>query len=276
MTQFYPRWAGLTLDRPIIMGVLNVTPDSFSDGGRVSPDAAIAAGLTMRADGADIVDVGGESTRPGADPVALEEELGRVIPVIRALAEAGILISVDTRGAAVMEAALDAGATIVNDVSALTHDPDAAGLVAERACPVILMHMRGTPATMMGLARYDDVTAEVLAEMRLRIAAAEQAGIAREAIAIDPGFGFAKHPRHSLTLLRQLDQLAEAGFPIVAGVSRKSFIGAIGGEQEAARRFPGSIAAGLFALTKGAAILRVHDVRQTMQAVKVWHALNSL
>ena len=276
MTQFYPRWAGLTLDRPIIMGVLNVTPDSFSDGGRVSPDAAIAAGLTMRADGADIVDVGGESTRPGADPVALEEELGRVIPVIRALAEAGILISVDTRGAAVMEAALDAGATIVNDVSALTHDPDAAGLVAERACPVILMHMRGTPATMMGLARYDDVTAEVLAEIRLRIAAAEQAGIAREAIAIDPGFGFAKHPRHSLTLLRQLDQLAEAGFPIVAGVSRKSFIGAIGGEQEAARRFPGSIAAGLFALTKGAAILRVHDVRQTMQAVKVWHALNSL
>lgn len=266
----------MTLDRPMIMGVLNITPDSFSDGGRVSPDAAIAAGLAMRADGADIVDVGGESTRPGADPVALEEELRRVIPVIRTLAEAGILISVDTRSAAAMGAALDAGATIVNDVSALTYDPDAAGLVAARACPVILMHMRGTPATMMGLARYDDVTAEVLAEIRLRIAAAEQAGIARQAIAIDPGFGFAKHPRHSLTLLRQLDQLAEAGFPIVAGVSRKSFIGAISGESEAARRFPGSIAAGLYALTKGAAILRVHDVRETVQAVKVWHALNTL
>jgi dihydropteroate synthase len=266
-------WAGLTLDRPRVMAVLNVTPDSFSDGGRVDAATAIAAGLAMRAEGADIVDVGGESTRPGAAPTPPDIERARVLPVIRALAAAGVLVSVDTRHAATMAAALDAGAAIVNDISGLTHDPDAAALVAARRCPVILMHMRGTPATMMALARYDDVAAEVAAELTVLIQAAGRAGIAHAAIAIDPGFGFAKHPPHSLALLRGLSALTALGFPIVAGVSRKGFIRATGGEPDPTRNFPGSIAAGLFALSQGASVLRVHDVRETVQAVRVWHAL---
>jgi dihydropteroate synthase len=267
-------WAGLSLDRPRVMGVLNVTPDSFSDGGRVDPESAIAAGLAMWADGADIVDVGGESTRPGAMPTRPETERERILPVIRALAEAGVRISVDTCHAVTMEAALDAGAAIVNDISALSHDEASAALVAARGCPVILMHMRGTPATMMGLAQYGDIAAEVAGELAMRVEVAERAGIRRAAIAIDPGFGFAKHPPHSLALLRDLARLTESGLPIVAGVSRKGFIGAASGEAQPARRFPGSIAAGLFALTQGAAILRVHDVKETVQAVRVWHALN--
>jgi dihydropteroate synthase len=255
------------------MGVLNVTPDSFSDGGRVDPETAIAAGLAMHADGADIVDVGGESTRPGSSPTPPETERTRILPVIRALAAAGVLISVDTRHAETMAAALDAGATVVNDITALSHDPEAPALVAARRCPVILMHTRGSPATMMGLARYDDIGPEVAAELAVRVTAARQAGIKDEAIAIDPGFGFAKHPPHSLALLRGLSALRTLGFPIIAGVSRKGFIGATSGEPDPARRFPGSIAAGLFALAQGAAVLRVHDVRETVQAVRVWHAL---
>jgi dihydropteroate synthase len=257
------------------MGVLNVTPDSFSDGGRVDPATAIAAGLAMWADGADIVDVGGESARPGAEPTAPETERARILPVIGALAAAGVRISVDTCHAATMAAALDAGAAIVNDISGLSHDEASAALVAARGCPVILMHMRGTPATMMGLADYRDIAAKVAAELAIRIEAAEQAGIRREAIAIDPGFGFAKHPRHSLALLRDLSRLTELGLPIVAGVSRKGFIGATSGEEQPARRFPGSIAAGLFALRQGATVLRVHDVKETVQALRVWHALNA-
>lgn len=268
-------WAGLTLDRPRVMGVLNVTSDSFSDGGRIDPGAAIAAGLAMRDEGADIVDVGGESTRPGASPTPPEVERARIVPVIRALAEAGVLVSVDSRHAATMRAALDAGAAIVNDVSALTHDPASAALIAARGCPVVLMHMRGTPATMMGLARYDDVAQEVTAELARLVDAAEQAGIRRGAIAVDPGFGFAKHPAHSLSLLRGLANLSTLGLPILAGVSRKGFIGATSGVADPARRFPGSIAAGLFALGRGAAILRVHDVKETAQAVRVWHALSA-
>jgi dihydropteroate synthase len=255
------------------MGVLNVTPDSFSDGGRVDPGSAIAAGLAMRADGADIVDVGGESARPGASPTPPDTERGRILTVIRALAKAGVLVSVDTRHAATMAAALDAGAAIVNDITGLTNDPASAQLVAARGCPVILMHMRGTPATMMGLAHYQDVVAEVAAELTSLTRAATRAGVAPDAIAIDPGFGFAKHPPQSLALLRGLSGLRALGFPILAGVSRKGFIGAASGEDQPARRFPGSIAAGLFALCQGASILRVHDVRETVQAVKMWHAL---
>ena len=272
-----PVWAGLTLDRPRIMGVLNVTPDSFSDGGRFASGAAgaaIAAGLALRDAGADIVDVGGESTRPGAFPIPPDEERARVLPVVRALAEAGILVSIDTRHAATMAAALDAGAAIVNDVSALTHDPASAALIAARGCPVVLMHTRGTPETMSSLARYGDVAAEVAAELAERIAAAERSGVARSAIAIDPGFGFAKHPPHSLALLRRLADLADLGCPIVAGVSRKGFIGAYGGEADSARRLPGSLAAALFALSHGAAVLRVHDVGETVQAARVWQALH--
>jgi dihydropteroate synthase len=269
-----PPWAGHTLDRPRVMGILNVTPDSFSDGGRYQhPQHAIEAGQAMHAAGADIIDIGGESTRPGAPPVPPEDEQARVLPVIRGLARAGISISIDTRNAATMAAALDAGAAIVNDVSALTHDPAAAALVAARRCPVILMHMRGDPATMNARAVYTDIAREVAAELADRIAAAEAAGIARDAIAIDPGIGFAKLAPHSLELLRRLPELAALGRPILIGVSRKSFIGRLGEESDPQRRFPGSIAAGLFALSRGAHILRVHDVAETVQAIKLWSAL---
>ena len=267
-------WAGLSLDRPRVMGVLNVTPDSFSDGGRVDPDSAIAAGLAQWEAGADIVDIGGESARPGAPATPPEIERARILPVIRALAAAGVRLSVDTRHAQTMAEALDAGASIVNDISALSFDAESAAVVAARRCPVILMHMRGTPETMMGLAQYSDVVAEVAAELAVRLAAAQKAGIRREAIAIDPGFGFAKHPPHSLALLRGMAQLTTLGLPIVAGVSRKGFIGSTSGEPQPARRFPGSIAAGLFALSRGASVLRVHDVPETVQAVRMWHALN--
>jgi len=256
------------------MGVLNVTPDSFSDGGRhIEPQRAAAAGLAMAAAGADIVDVGGESTRPGAPPITPDEEQRRVLPVVRALAQAGVLVSIDTRNAATMAAALDAGAAIVNDISGLTHDPAAAALVAARGCPVVLMHMRGDPATMNARAVYSDVAREVIDELAARIAAAEQAGIVCDAIAIDPGIGFAKLAPHSIELLRRLPELAVLGRPILVGVSRKSFIGRIGGEPDPQRRLPGSLAAGLFAVSRGAQILRVHDVAETVQALKLWGVL---
>jgi dihydropteroate synthase len=267
-------WAGLALDRPRVMGILNVTPDSFSDGGRrIDPQAAIDAGFAMAAEGADIVDVGGESTRPGAPVVPPHQEHDRIIPVIRALAAASIRVSVDTRNAATMQAALAAGAAIVNDVSGLTHDPAAAAVVSRAGCPVVLMHMRGTPATMNSLARYDDVVKEVRAELRHRVGAALAAGIAADQIALDPGIGFAKLPEHSIAMLRGLPDLVSLGYPLLVGVSRKSFIGALSKEPRADHRIGGSLAAELFALTRGASILRVHDVRETVQAVRVWHTL---
>lgn len=267
-------WAGLSLDRPRIMGVLNVTPDSFSDGGRhADPDAAIAAGLAMVAAGADIVDVGGESTRPGAPSTAPDEEIRRVVPVVRALSAHRVCVSVDTRHAATMQAALDAGATIINDISALTHDGRSAAVVAAARCPVVLMHMRGTPETMNAAAVYTDIAAEVRGELVARIAAAEAAGIAPGAIAVDPGIGFAKRAPHSVELLRRLRELHVVNHPMVVGVSRKSFLGHIVGEPEPGRRLPASLAAALFALGQGAHVLRVHDVPETVQAVRVWQAL---
>lgn len=267
-------WAGMTLDRPRVMGILNVTPDSFSDGGRhADANAAIDAGLTLAAEGADIIDVGGESTRPGALPVSPEQEQARVIPVIRALARNGICVSIDTRNATTMAVALDAGARIVNDVTALTHDPAAASVVAAHGCPVVLMHMRGTPADMNGLAVYGDVLAEVTRELAGRLAAAIHAGIAPEAIALDPGIGFAKLADHSIAVLRGLPTLAALGRPLLVGVSRKSFIGRLSAEPDPARRFPGSLAAALFAISRGASIIRVHDIRETVQALRVWHTL---
>ncbi len=269
-------WAGLTLDRPRIMGVLNVTPDSFSDGGDLASEgAAIAAGLSMAADGADIVDVGGESTRPGAAVVPPDIEQQRVIPVIQALSRQGVCVSADTRNASTMAAALDAGATIVNDVSGLGYDPHAAALVAQRGCPVVLMHMRGTPDTMRDRAIYADVAEEVAAELRECLARAEQAGIRREAVVLDPGIGFAKNAEQSVAILRALPILAALGCPLLVGVSRKSFIGSVGRQPDARQRLPGSLAAGLFALSHGAAILRVHDVPETIQAIRVWTALTA-
>ena len=267
-------WAGFRLDRTLVMGILNVTPDSFSDGGRrTDPSDSIAAGLAMAADGADIVDVGGESTRPGAEMVPPEVEQARVVPIIRALAGKGLCVSVDTRNASTMRAALTAGARIVNDVSALVHDPRSAGVVAESGCPVVLMHMRGTPATMAARALYEDIVAEVRAELSVRIESAVQVGVRPEQIAIDPGIGFAKRSAHSQGVLRGLPDLVSLGYPVLVGLSRKRFIGALTKEPEAGRRLGGSLAAGLFAVLRGASILRVHDVRETVQAGSVWQTL---
>jgi dihydropteroate synthase len=256
------------------MAILNVTPDSFSDGGRwTDPRDAIAAGIAMAADGADVIDVGGESTRPGAAPVSIGEEQDRIEPVIRGLAAEGICVSVDTRHAATMRTALDAGARVVNDVSGLTHDPLAAAEVSARACPVVLMHMRGTPATMGALAIYQDVITEVRTELQARIDAALRTGIKPEQIAIDPGIGFAKQSAHSQAILRRLGDFAGLGYPVLVGVSRKAFIGALSGETRADQRLGGSLAAAMVAVSQGASILRVHDVRETVQALRVWHTL---
>jgi dihydropteroate synthase len=274
MSERVTHWAGLSLARPLVMGILNLTPDSFSDGGRLGGLAAVLeAARAMLEAGADILDIGGESTRPGAVPVPAEEEQARILPAIRALAAVGAVISVDTCHASTMAAALDAGARIVNDVTALTHDPGSAGVVAAWRAPVVLMHMRGTPATMNSLNQYGDIGPEVAAELSAQLATALAAGIARQAIAIDPGIGFAKIGAQNVALLRDLGPLRALGFPLLAGVSRKGFIGTLSGEPVAARRLGGSIAGALFALTQGAQILRVHDVAETVQAVRVWQAL---
>jgi len=266
-------FAGLAADRPLVMGVVNVTPDSFSDGGRhFDPAVAIAAGNAMLEAGADILDVGGESTRPGAAEVTAEEECARILPVIRELAKAAP-VSVDTRNAATMQAALDAGAEIVNDVSALRHDPAALTLLAKTQAPVVLMHMPGDdPATMQSLASYDDVALEVAAFLRDRIATCEALGIPRGRIAVDPGIGFGKTMAHNLALIDRLPLLTSLGCRVVLGASRKRFIGTLSGMEEAGRRVPGSIAAALAGAARGASVLRVHDVAETVQALAVWRA----
>ena len=269
-----PPWSGLDWRRPAVMGILNVTPDSFSNGGEhADAGRAVAAGLEMAAAGADILDVGGESTRPGAPAVGVAEEQARVLPVIRRLADAGLRVSVDTRNAATMAAALDTGASIINDVSALAHDPAAARLVASRGADVILMHMRGEPATMNAFANYNDVAIEVAWELASRVEIALLAGVARERIVIDPGIGFAKTAAHNLELLNRLPILLNLRLPILAGVSRKSFIGKLSGVQDPMRRLSGSLATGLFAVARGASILRVHDVAETTQALRMQAAL---
>jgi dihydropteroate synthase len=269
-------WAGLDLSRPCVMGVLNVTPDSFSDGGAY-PDAAaaVAAGRAMLAAGAAIIDVGGESTRPGSPPTPPDVEQLRILPVIRALSAAGACVSVDTRHAATMQAALDAGARIVNDIAGLAFDPDALGVCARAGCAVVLMHMRGTPDTMNAFAHYDDVVAEVAAELSERLEAATRAGIRRDRIVLDPGIGFAKNGDQNIALLRGLPALRRLGRPLLLGVSRKRFIGHITGVQTPRDRLGGSLAAGLFAVAQGAAILRVHDVAETVQALRMWHVVST-
>ncbi len=256
------------------MGILNVTPDSFSDGGNhASPEAAIQAGLAMLEAGADILDIGGESTRPNAETVPPHAEIARIRDVIAALAAKGAVISADTRNAATMEAALDAGARIINDVSGLKHDPAARALIAAKGCPVILMHMRGTPGTMNCHAHYADLIPDILAELTATRDAALAAGIKAEHIALDPGFGFAKLGSQNLALLRATAQFAALGHPLLIALSRKKFIGEFGGEPDARKRAPGSIAAGLYAVAQGAHILRVHDVAETVQALRVWQRL---
>jgi dihydropteroate synthase len=257
-------------ERPLIMGILNVTPDSFSDGGRyVDPQRAVDHGLAMLDQGADILDVGGESTRPGADAVPADEEAGRVVPVIERLRRcSAVPLSVDTMKAAVARAALDAGADIVNDVSALRHDPDMAGVVREAGAGAVLMHMQGMPRTMQAGPRYEDVVDEVAAMLQERLAACEAAGIARDALAVDPGIGFGKTVAHNLALLAGLDTLAASGRPVLVGLSRKSFLGSLTG-REVNDRLPASLAALAFCVQQGAHVMRVHDVQESLEAVTV-------
>ena len=265
---------GLTLDRPRLMGVLNVTPDSFSDGGDHAAEAdAIAHGRAMAAAGADIIDVGGESTRPGAQAPGEAEEMRRVVPVVRALAGAGLLVSVDTRRASVMDAALGAGARIVNDIGALCHDPQARAVVARHGAWAVLAHMQGTPETMQKKPRYDDVSLDVFDSLAAHVDAAEAAGIPRERLIVDPGIGFGKTARHNLEILRDCAVFHGLGCPLLAGVSRKSFIGRLSAGEAPKARLPGSLAAGMHALGEGVHILRVHDVAETRQALAIWHGI---
>lgn len=261
------------------MGILNVTPDSFSDGSRFfEPARAIAHAQALIDAGADLLDVGGESTRPGARTVPDDEELGRVLPVIEAIAplcsERGVPLSIDTRKPAVMRAALDAGATLVNDVMAL-EAPGALEIVAGSDAGVCLMHMQGEPATMQAAPAYSDVVAEVGAYLHDRAAACEQAGIARDRIALDPGFGFGKTLEHNLTLLRRLRVLVAQGYPVLVGLSRKNTLGTLSG-RPVTDRVAASVAAALAAIARGARIVRVHDVRETVDAVRVWAAVGDL
>jgi dihydropteroate synthase len=268
---------GLALDRPRIMGVLNVTPDSFSDGGaHLALAAAISHAHALAAEGADLLDVGGESTRPGADPVPLDEEARRVVPVIAALRAEGfpLPISIDTRNAAVARAAFDAGADLLNDVSALAHDPASLALAAASGHPVCLMHAQGDPRTMQDAPAYDDVLLDVLDFLEARVAAAEAAGIPRSRILVDPGIGFGKTVAHNLALVRGLALLHDLGCPILFGASRKRFIGTLADAPVPADRTPGSLAVALEALRRGAQVVRVHDVKETRQALDLWQALN--
>ena len=267
----------LRLDRPQVMGIVNVTPDSFSDGGaHDTTDAAVAHALTLVEEGADLLDIGGESTRPGADEVSLEEELRRVVPVIERLAaQVAIPISIDTSKPEVMRAAVQAGAGMINDVHALRRD-GALEAAASLGVPVVLMHMQGEPRSMQAAPDYDDVVGDVHRFLAERIFAAEMAGVAKKRIVIDPGFGFGKDTAHNLQLLAHLERFVELGVPVLAGLSRKRSIGDLTGRSVPAERVSGSVAAHLIAAQRGAAIVRVHDVAATVDALKVWNALAAI
>ena len=261
---------------PLIMGILNVTPDSFSDGGEYfTPDKAIARGLWLTDAGADIVDVGGESTRPGATPISSEEERERILPVIRALVAKGVIVSVDTRRAATMRAALDAGAAVINDVSALTFDPDSRRVAAESRVPIILMHSLGDPGTMQRNPQYDDVVLDIYDYLEARLAACRDLGIGHERLIIDPGIGFGKTVADNVALLRDLAIFQGFGCPVLLGASRKRFIASLGAGESPSERLAGSLAAALHGLYQGVQILRVHDAPQTVQARAVWEAVTA-
>lgn len=265
-----------TVTRPRVMGIVNATPDSFSDGGRfLAPEAALDHARRLVAEGADILDLGAESTRPGADPVSAEVEIERLVPLILALrAESAVPISVDTMKPSVARAAMAAGATIWNDVTALRHATDSLAVAADLGCEVVLMHMQGEPRTMQAEPHYDDVVAEVAAFLAGRAQAAMAAGVARERIWLDPGIGFGKHTTgHNLPLLAGLDRIVALGFPVLLGASRKAFIGAVSGGAAADQRLGGSIAAALAGAAAGVAVVRVHDVAETVQALNVQAAI---
>lgn len=262
------------LDQPQVMGIINATPDSFSDGGQFADSTTAAeAGADMAGQGAAIIDVGGESTRPGARSVWEGDEIERVVPVIRQLAQGGVAVSVDTRKADVMAAALEAGARMINDVSALTYDGRSAGVIAASNVPAVLMHHQGAPEVMQDDPHYSDVLIEVYQWLEERIAAAGQAGIDRRLILVDPGFGFGKNVGHNLALMNGLALFHSLGCALVVGASRKRTIGALSGEAPADRRLGGSIAFALKAVEQGAQIVRVHDAFETIQALRVWRGL---
>ena len=264
----------LDLSVPHVMGILNVTPDSFSDGGKHNGKLqAIAHAQQMIADGATVIDIGGESTRPGASVVEVEEEIRRVVPVVEALAELDVVISIDTSQPEVIQAAVAAGAHIWNDVRALTR-PNALEMAAELNIPVIIMHMRGEPTTMNSLDQYDNVTLDVMAELSQRVADALKAGVKAENIMIDPGFGFAKNAKQNLKLLNEFHQLNQLGYPILSALSRKRFIGEALGGADAGQRAVGSVAGHLLSIQQGACMVRAHDVKAMSDAIKVWQAMN--
>jgi dihydropteroate synthase len=276
LTDRRPAFAGICFDEPRIMGVLNVTPDSFSDGGDyATSEAAIARGAEHSRTGAAILDIGGESTRPGSDPVAAVEEARRVVPVIKALAGtgSGAVISIDSRKAEVMAEAVAAGASIINDISALSGDDRALAVAAELGVEVILMHCQGEPKTMQAAPAYIHPPAEIFDYLEGRIKACEAAGIGRDRIAVDPGIGFGKSLEHNLAILSQLSLFQGLGCAVLIGVSRKSFIGHITGEERPKARFPGSVAATVAGLNQGVQMVRAHDVAETRQAVEVWRAI---
>lgn len=264
-------------DRTLVMAIVNVTPDSFADGGvRFDPDRAIADAVRMVAEGADILDVGGESTRPGAAPLPIDEELRRVLPVLEGLrGRVNVPLSIDTYKAQVADRAIDLGASIVNDISALTYDPELAAVVARRSAAVVLMHNRGRSSRMYEHAEYGDVMAEICAELAGRAAAAEAAGVGRDRIILDPGFGFAKRAEHTLAVLAELPRLVAMGFPVLSGPSRKSFLKAGLGEVPPAGRVWGTAAAVAASVLYGAAIVRVHDVAEMVQVVRVADAIRA-
>ncbi|WP_442871446.1 dihydropteroate synthase [Candidatus Thiodiazotropha sp. CDECU1] len=266
----------LDLGTPQVMGILNLTPDSFSDGGRfLNPDLGLKHALEMVQEGATIIDIGGESTRPGAQPVSVEEELDRVIPIIERLVQAvPVPISIDTNKPLVMREAVSAGAGMINDIMAL-QEPGALEAAAEVGVPVCIMHMQGEPRTMQNAPRYENVVEEVKTFLRQRLDAGEAAGIARHNMIVDPGFGFGKTLAHNLTLLKELRALHELAAPVLVGISRKSMIGSIIGDQAVNERLMGSVAAAVVAVMGGAAIIRVHDVRETVDALKVVAAVRS-
>lgn len=271
-----PPIAGLGWDRPRIMGILNVTPDSFSDGGRFAgPEEAAAAGLALAEAGADVVDIGGESTRPGADPVDPAAEAARVLPVIETMASArpGPILSIDTRNPSVARAAIRAGVGLWNDVSALSHAPDSLATARALGCPLCLMHAKGEPKTMAEAPAYDDVLLDVYDALEARLAAVTAAAAGRAGVLIDPGLGFGKDLGHNLALIRRISLFHGLGCPILFGASRKRFIGTLSGVAAPAARMPGSLAVALYALGQGVQMLRVHDVAETRQASLLWQAM---
>lgn len=269
-----PTWAGLPLDRVLIMGVVNVTPDSMSDGSDfLAPDRAIAHGLALKEAGADVLDIGGESTRPGAAPVDEDEEIRRIMPVIRALAAERAVISVDTRHARVMAAALGAGARIINDVTALTGDPDSMAVAASSQAPLVLMHMQGEPQTMQRRPSYALASLDIADYLARRVDRCLDAGIRREHIVVDPGIGFGKSFEHNLEIMARLALFHALGCGVLLGLSRKSFIGQLSDGAPPKDRLPGSLAGALYGLSQGVQILRVHDVAATRHAIATWQAV---